>query len=129
VALSPKAAATRRCVGTRRDGQPCRAWALVDAELCLTHSGGHHRGPIMGRPGWSHVYSKAPPCRCDAYQWPHRRAGGLCRWPDPPIYQCLTPAGTHDWPRLRGGLARFKVLTRLYAERGRELARLTGRGR
>ena len=23
-------------------------------------------------------------CRCDAYRFPHRPGGGLCRWPDPP---------------------------------------------
>src|SRR6185295_8886546 len=23
-------------------------------------------------------------CRCDAYKFPHRPGGGLCRWPDPP---------------------------------------------
>jgi hypothetical protein len=23
-------------------------------------------------------------CRCDAYKFPHRPSGGLCRWPDPP---------------------------------------------
>jgi hypothetical protein len=25
-----------------------------------------------------------PTCRCPAYPWPHRRRGGLCRYPDPP---------------------------------------------
>lgn len=25
-----------------------------------------------------------PKCRCKAYPWPHRPAGGLCRFPDPP---------------------------------------------
>ena len=24
-------------------------------------------------------------CRCEAYPWPHRPGGGLCRWPDPPL--------------------------------------------
>src|SRR6058998_3619205 len=23
-------------------------------------------------------------CRCEAYPWPHRPGGGLCRYPDPP---------------------------------------------
>lgn len=26
-----------------------------------------------------------PVCRCQAYPWPHRPAGGLCRYPEPPI--------------------------------------------
>lgn len=34
-------------------------------------------------------------CRCAAYAWPHRAAGGLCRWPDPPRAACPTPAGTN----------------------------------
>src|SRR5436190_19333429 len=24
-------------------------------------------------------------CRCEAYPWPHRPGGGLCRWPEPPL--------------------------------------------
>ena len=27
---------------------------------------------------------KRAKCRCDAYRWPHRPGGGLCRYPDPP---------------------------------------------
>ena len=26
-----------------------------------------------------------PKCRCEAYPWPHRPRGGLCRYPDPPL--------------------------------------------
>lgn len=28
---------------------------------------------------------RRPKCRCQAYPWPHRRGGGLCRAPDPPL--------------------------------------------
>lgn len=28
---------------------------------------------------------KRAKCRCDAYKFPHRPGGGLCRWPDPPV--------------------------------------------
>jgi hypothetical protein len=28
---------------------------------------------------------RRPKCRCKAYPWPHRPAGGLCRYPDPPV--------------------------------------------
>jgi hypothetical protein len=28
---------------------------------------------------------KRAKCRCEAYPWPHRPGGGLCRWPDPPV--------------------------------------------
>lgn len=27
---------------------------------------------------------KRAKCRCEAYPWPHRPGGGLCRWPEPP---------------------------------------------
>src|SRR5258705_1849124 len=27
---------------------------------------------------------KRAKCTCDAYRWPHRPGGGLCRYPDPP---------------------------------------------
>ena len=26
-----------------------------------------------------------PRCKCEAYPWPHRPCGGLCRFPDPPL--------------------------------------------
>lgn len=28
---------------------------------------------------------KRKKCTCQAYPWPHRPGGGLCRWPDPPL--------------------------------------------
>ncbi len=28
---------------------------------------------------------KRKKCRCDAYKFPHRPGGGLCRFPDPPV--------------------------------------------
>jgi hypothetical protein len=36
---------------------------------------------------------KRPKCKCNAYPWPHRPTGGLCRYPDPPLEQ-WKPA---DW--------------------------------
>lgn len=32
-----------------------------------------------------------PKCRCEAYPWPHRPSGGLCRSPDAPI-ACYLPS-------------------------------------
>jgi hypothetical protein len=34
----------------------------------------------------------APTCDCAAYNWPHRRSNGLCRYPDEPGEVCLTPS-------------------------------------
>jgi len=41
------------------------------------------------------------PCTCEAYDWPHRPGGGLCRWPLPPEFALGTLAGTHSPSRLR----------------------------
>ena len=99
---SARAVMLRRCVGVRTDGLPCQAWALWDdpQQRCIRHSGCWR--PTWGRP-WreSRVRAAYEPCRCDAYAWPHRPGGGLCRWPEQPDYALTTPAGTHRYPRLR----------------------------
>ncbi|HEX9412230.1 MAG TPA: hypothetical protein VF916_01890 [Ktedonobacterales bacterium] len=114
------AAVRRRCTATRRDGQPCRGWALWDMtrtdgrQLCLVHAGHIHRGPqrvwdegvgLYVPRGWHRERTRYTPCTCAAYQWPHRPGGGLCRWPYPPEWRCTIPAGTHSDMRLRRGWA------------------------
>jgi len=96
------AAARRRCTGRRKDGGPCRAWAVWDdpRQQCVAHAGRHHRSPLLpgrreGRP------ARYIPCARAAYTYPPRPGGGLFRWPDAPIYRRTTPAGTHGTPRLR----------------------------
>lgn len=101
---SAEAVALRRCLGTRKDGEPCRGWALWDGprQFCMAHAGRHHTGPLPSpwqrEPECPTMYE---PCRCAAYNWPHRPGGGLCCWPEEPVYRLTTPAGTHEWPRLR----------------------------
>ena len=51
---------------------------------------------------------------------PHRPGGGLCRWPDLPLYRSLTPATTHQSPRFRGAM---KTWTRMLERRWREEGR------
>src|SRR5687767_11922347 len=36
-----------------------------------------------------------PKCNCDAYPFPHRPAGGKCRFPDPPAELHPGAPGTH----------------------------------
>jgi hypothetical protein len=97
VAYSERARALRRCrhiygAGHARAGEPCRAFALWDSPegLCAAH-GGRTRGPDrVERYG---ECATRPKCSCEAYAYPHRPGGGLCRWPDPPLYRDTTPAG------------------------------------
>ena len=95
-----KARELRRCTSPKADGSACRAWAVWGdpRQLCAPH-GRHHRGPMRGRR--SSEKTNAPACRCPAYNWPHRPGGGLCQWPDPPLFRLTKPAGSHSWPRLK----------------------------
>ncbi len=104
---SANAIALRRCTGTTKQGQPCRAWAVWDdpRQLCAIHAGRGHRGPRPNTPAWQapgYGRTRNPNCTCAAYQWPHRPGGGLCRWPDPPEMICTTPSSTHV-PRTKFG--------------------------
>jgi len=117
MAYSNKAKEMRKCTHVHPDGRRCKAWAVWDdpRRLCNVHAGRHHRGPMRTAEhrrdlrqverftGEELLYrhANAPPCRCEAYAWPHRPGGGLCRWPDPPLYKRTTPAGTHKPGRLR----------------------------
>ncbi len=104
MAYSVKARAIRRCIHIDpKTDHHCKCFALwndpEDRGLCVHHAGRHHRGPM---PEESKRYrAQYVPCRCAAYNWPHRPGGGLCRWPDPPVFQRTTPAGTHRRGRLR----------------------------
>ena len=110
---SEKFRAQRRCTALRKDGQPCRAYALWGAHVCLAHSDRQHRGP---REQARHPAPRRPPaCRCGAYAWPHRIGSGLCRYPDPPLGRCRTLAGTRGTVKLRGKAAAFR---RLMKQRG-----------
>jgi len=90
----------RRCHAKKGNGTPCRAWAVWGdwRRLCVRHGG---QNPNPPGPHKGHYPTRCEPCRCEAYAWPHRPGGGLCRWPDPPQQRCTTTAGTRDWPRPR----------------------------
>lgn len=104
VGYSARAIARRRCLGTTKAGNACKAWALWDdpRQLCVNHAGRGHTGPRDGKRRASSS-ARYVHCRCEAYAWPHRPASGLCRWPDPPLLRLTTPAGTKNadswiWP-------------------------------
>ena len=109
MAYSPKAQALRRCRAVRKDGQPCRAYAVWDdpRRLCAAH-GRHHTGK-MPREFDPRYKTNNPPCTCQAYAWPHRPGGGLCQWPDVPEYRYTVPAGTKS---LFNGDSSFRALKR-----------------
>ncbi len=107
MAYSALAEARRRCTGRRKDGEACQAWALWDDPLqrCTTHAGRRRLGPGSRGPyrsGGHYTDSKTryTPCTCGAYNWPHRPGGGLCRWPEEPLFSRTTPAGQHAAFRL-----------------------------
>ena len=117
MAYSEAARERRRCTGTRKDGQPCEAWAVWgdERQLCVNHGRPGPRGRY--RQHRQSVPTRYQPCTCAAYAWPHRPGGGLCRWPELPTYQLTTPAGTHSWPRVRD--AGERALIRMIERRRR----------
>ena len=88
MAYSEKALERRRCTATRKDGTRCPGFAAWGDPLqrCGLHGG--RRAP-----------GARPVCHCAAYNWPHRPGGGLCRWPEEPLFLSTTPAGTHGEDR------------------------------
>jgi hypothetical protein len=107
MAYSERAKALRRCKATRRDGQPCRAWALWNGEFCSAHT--YKRRRVLSR-GYREWPTRNPPCTCEAYAWPHRPGSGYCRWPDAPIRRNTIPAGTHSF--FHTYKQRYRVLVR-----------------
>jgi len=95
VGYSARAIARRRCLGLTKAGKPCRAWALWDdpRQLCVNHAGRHHRGKMGNKPKPSQR-ARYPLCTCEAYSFPHRPGGGLCRYPEAPLYRLTTPPST-----------------------------------
>jgi hypothetical protein len=113
-----KAKRQRRCTGSRKDGEPCKAFAAWDdaSGRCNIHAGRHHKGTMYSTVTGELApkrRSRAPNCTCRAYNWPHRPGGGYCRFPDEPLYRCPVRSGKHSSPRYRGVAQRI-----FYAARG-----------
>ena len=45
-------------------------------------------------------------CRCEAYPWPHRPGGGLCRWPEPPLERWQPKTARRPYRRRYVGILR-----------------------
>ena len=45
-------------------------------------------------------------CRCEAYPWPHRPGGGMCRWPDPPVERWQRKPGGRPYRKRYAGILR-----------------------
>jgi hypothetical protein len=94
----------RQCKAIKANGERCKAWALWNSpeQICSGHTYKKRRAQDI-RTRILAYKTKHPPCRCEAYKWPHRPGGGVCRWPDPPIYVSTIQPGTRAWWRPRGG--------------------------
>ena len=100
MAYSEKAKEKRRCTytfpeGHEREGERCKAWAMWGSEnqLCVAH-GTDGRGPRKSPSERVYIRRTIPKCTCEAYNFPHRPGGGLCRWPEAPTRKLTTPEGT-----------------------------------
>ena len=49
---------------------------------------------------------RRPRCRCEAYPWPHRPGGGLCRYPDPPLERWQPKPGGRPYRKRYAGILR-----------------------
>lgn len=87
---SEKAKQLRRCKAKKQDGTPCRAWAM------------------WGDPRQFSYHRTIAVCTCEAYSFPHRPGGGLCRWPEPPLWRSTIPAGTRG--DLHGLWKKYKTM-------------------
>ena len=102
MAYSAKAREQRRCRQTTKTGAPCQQYALWGRNVCVSHSERQHKGPMstwvdrLAAPEWN-THARYTPCKCVAYAWPHRPAGGLCRWPDPPLFRSLIESGRRSF--------------------------------
>jgi hypothetical protein len=88
----------RRCLAIRKDGSPCRAWAVWNAseQLCAVHlhSTRRKQREMTAAIRKEQARRHSPVCRCDAYDWPHREHNGLCRGPDGPLGHMADAGGT-----------------------------------
>lgn|SRR5262249_55765886 len=107
MAYSDKAKSIRQCEAIKPNKERCRNYTRLDSNLCVIHLYPKRKRAVIGRhepiqrflkrKGKAHhVRQRHKTCNCAAYKFPHRAGGGLCRWPDPPIFRLTTPAGTQS---------------------------------
>jgi len=108
MAYSERAKKLRRCTAIKKDGTCCKAWAVWGdlRQLCVAHGGRALSKKVDG--DYPLYHRTVAVCTCAAYQFPHRPGGGLCRWPDPPIYISTVLAGERGV--LHGLWKKFKMI-------------------
>jgi hypothetical protein len=93
----------RRCTQLTRAGDECRAYAVWGDpdRRCRVHGGIVPLERRLVRQYRDGGYAAPVVCRCPAYPWPHRPAGGLCMWPHlpgtGPRQRSTVPLGTRSW--------------------------------
>lgn len=90
----------RRCTEVKPNGEPCKAWAVWNAEeqKCLGHlsptARAAHEATKCDRP-------RRPVCDCTAYPFPHRPGNGFCLAPEAPLMVHPLEAGKRRAGRKR----------------------------
>jgi hypothetical protein len=101
----------RQCTQiARATGERCRCYAVWGDDLgrCSRHGGVVPMSRRLAHQFRDAGYAARAVCHCDAYRWPHRPGGGLCRWPHAPGRRCETPLGTRSyWSRVYRTSRRF----------------------
>lgn len=85
MAYNAKARDKRQCTHIiEKTGKRCGRWATYGTpdQKCYLH----RKEKPPDAPDTNNS-TRTHPCDCEAYAFPHRRHGGLCRWPDPPLFK------------------------------------------
>lgn len=94
----------RKCTAIKKNGQPCKAWALWDCleQLCSAH---YYitRGPELSPEERirQEKMRRRPTCNCAAYDWPHKPNSGFCRWPAEPLDHYPVRSGQRSFGKMR----------------------------
>lgn len=103
-ALKEHLRVVRGCQSTTKTGQPCKAWAVWEAEqqLCAAHLYQTRGKELTPEEREARARRRRRPrCDCPAYPFPHRLNTGHCCAPEEPHTQHPLQAGARELGKLR----------------------------